>query len=176
MWLKRVSVGLIVAAIGVVSVATLAAAEDTFEDGVYTLMLPGVGDFTFEIDSDPAPGGDTVIVVATPGGYDIDDDDPDKAAWKDILTLMIEVEAKSGKVEGDYDWDAPGAGDATLMLPGGGEITITKPNSEGNFDVMTSVDWWAFGSGSDWFVASDDRENWDDGTVFFKVEAGRGRH
>ena len=163
MWLKRISAGLIVAAIGVVSVATLAAAEETFEDGVYTLMLPGVGGFEFEIDSVDPVGDETVIVRSMPDGYDIDDDDPDKVAWKDMLTL--EVEAKSDKVEGDYDW---AGGPAILMLPGGGSITVSVPDGDG-FEVTTTGDWWAFGSGSDWFVANN--EDIALATLFFKVEA-----
>ncbi len=166
MWFKRVSAGLIVAAIGVVSVATLAAATESFDDGYYTLVLPGVGDFDFEINSGGNLDGETVIAMAAPDGYFVDDDDPDKAAWKDAATLSLEVEIKSDKVEGDYDWaDGP----ATLMLPGGG-ITVTY-YTDGNFDVGAWGGWWAFGSRSDWFVANDDRGDWDGDTVYFKVEA-----
>lgn len=168
MWWKRASVGLIIAALGVVSVASLAAADETFGEGTYTLVLPGAGTFEFEIDTVDTVGDETVIVRSWPPGYDVDDDDPDKAAWKDTATLSLEVEAKSDKVEGDYDW---AEGDAMLMLPDGGSITITQPDEDGNFEVTTTGDWWGFGSGSDWFVASNARGEWTDDTVFFKVEA-----
>ncbi len=166
MWWKRISIGLIIAALGIGLVTSLAAASETFEDGYYTLVRPGVGEFEFEIDLVDPVGEETVIVGSMPEGYFVDDDDPNKAAWKDAATLSLEVEIKSDKVEGDYDWaDGP----ATLMLPGGG-ITVMY-YLDGNFDVGAWGGWWAFGSGSDWFVANDDRDDWDNDTVYFKVEA-----
>ncbi len=167
MWLKRISAGLIVTAIGVVSVATLAAASESFADGTYMLVLPGVGDFEFEINSDGTVDGETVIAIAAPEGYVVDDDHPDKATWEDSATLHLEVEAKSDKVKGDYDW---GGGDAMLMLPDGGSITITEPDEDGNFEVTTTGDWWAFGSGKHWFVANNPDPSSEE-AVFFEVKA-----
>jgi hypothetical protein len=139
--------------------ASIAMAAE-LDDGDYTLTLPGVGDFEFTI----ASGEDeTVVAVAAPDGYDVDDDDLDKAAWKEAAGL--EVEAKLDKVEGDYDWSE---GDATLSLPGG-IITISEPDGDGAFEVTATGDWYAFGSGSDWYVANN--EDITAADKFFKVEA-----
>ena len=150
------------AAIGALAVllgASMALAAE-FDDGDYTLTLPGIGDFEFTVASGET---ETVVAVAAPDGYEVDDDDPDKAAWKDAASL--EVEAKLDRVEGDYDWSE---GPAVLTLPDG-SITVTEPDAEGAFTVTTSGDWWFFGSGSDWYVANN--EDINNATKFFKVEA-----
>lgn len=149
----------VIGALAVMLGASIAMAAD-FEDGDYTLTLPGVGDFEFTIASGET---ETVVAVAAPDGYDVDDDDPDKAAWKEAAGL--EVEAKLDKVEGDYDWSE---GDATLTLPGG-TITIGEPDGDGAFTVTASGDWYAFGSGRDWYVANN--EDIASADKFFKVEA-----
>ena len=150
------------AAIGALAVllgASMALAAE-FNDGDYTLTLPGIGDFEFTVASGET---ETIVAVAAPDGYEVDDDDPDKAAWKDAASL--EVEAKLDRVEGDYDWSE---GPAVLTLPDG-SITVTEPDAEGAFTVTTSGDWWRFGSGSDWYVANN--EDINNATKFFKVEA-----
>ncbi len=174
MWWKRISIGFIIAALGVGMAASLAAASETFDDGEYTLVLPGAGTFVFEIASEETiaseatinPVGDRVIVGSWPDGYVVDDDDPDKAAWKHAATVSLEIEAKSDKVEGAYDWEK---GPAMLTLPGGGSITVMYYEA-GSFSVAAEGgDWTAFGSGSDWFVANNG--DIELATEFFKVEA-----
>ena len=150
-----------IGALAVLLGASMALAAE-FDDGDYTLTLPGIGDFEFTIASGETET-ETVVAVAAPDGYEVDDDDPDKAAWKDAASL--EVEAKLDRVEGDYDWSE---GPAVLTLPDG-SITVTDPDAEGTFTVTTSGDWWPFGSGSDWYVANN--EDINDATKFFKVEA-----
>jgi len=148
-----------IGALAVLLGASMALAAD-FTNGDYILTLPGIGDFEFTIASGEP---ETVVAVAKPAGYEVDDDDPNKAAWKDAAGL--EVEAKLDKVEGDYDWSE---GPAVLTLPDGW-ITVTKPDAEGAFTVTTSGGWWLFGSGSDWYVANTAAIN--DATELFKVEA-----
>ena len=144
-----------IAAFTVVSVmltGSMAFAAD-LGDGEYTLTLPGVGDFIFTIESG---GSETVVAVAPiPDGYVIDDDDPDKVAWKDFA-LSLEVEAKGAQVEGDYDWldEFGNRADAVLSLPGGGSITVTEPEGDGSFTVTASGGWFSFGGGKDWYVAN----------------------
>ena len=150
----------LVGLIAVVMTGAVALASE-FGDGDYTLMLPGIGDFEFTIDSG---GSETVVAVMAPEGYAVDDDDPDKAAWKDAASL--EVEAKLDKVEGDHDWNG---GSAVLALPDGGSITVSAPDTDGAFTVTASGGWWAFGEGSDWYVAN--AEIIGDADEFFKVEA-----
>jgi hypothetical protein len=173
---KKVSASVIVAGAGVVFLASLASAGSSLGDGDYTLVLPGVGEFEFKIDSDGDDlTGETVIAVrALPDDYTVDytvdDDDLDKVAWKNWASLEVEVEIHEDKIEGDVDWGPDGDGIATLALPGGGSITVTAPDGAGYFTVTASDGWWAFGSGSDWFVAN----NYDiaaTATDFFKVEA-----
>ena len=160
----------VVAGAGVVFLATLASAGNSLGDGDYTLLLPGVGEFEFIIDSDGVNAtSETVIAFAAPEGYTVDDDDPARAAWKNVASL--EVEIHTDKIEGDYDW---AGGDAKLSLPDGGSITVTAPDGAGYFTVTASDGWWAFGSGSDWFVANtDDIATATDleGSLFFRVEA-----
>ena len=149
-----------IGALAVLLGASMALAAE-FDDGDYTLTLPGIGDFVFTIAFGET---ETVVAVAKPDGYEVDDDDPDKAAWKKAASL--EVEAKLDRVEGDYDWSK---GPAVLTLPNG-SITVFEPNAEGAFMVTTpGVHWWAFGSGSDWYVAN--KADINDATKFFKVEA-----
>lgn len=143
-----------------VALAAAAALAASLDDGDYTLTLPGVGDFEFTVDS----GDETVVAVAAPDGYEVDDDEDDKAAWKNAASL--EVEAKLDKVEADYDWSG---GSSSLSLPGGGSITITPPDGDGDFTVTASGGWFAFGGGSDWYVA--DNEDITLAEKFFKVEA-----
>jgi hypothetical protein len=157
----RITATLAAAAV-VTAMFAAAALAATLEDGEYTLTLPGVGDFVFTVDSDGED--ETVSAVAAPDGYELDDDDPDKAAWKDAAG--VEVEAKSDKIEADVVWDG---GAITLGLPGGGSITVAAPDGDGDFTVTASGGWWAFGSGHDWYVA--DAELVVDATAFFKVEA-----
>ena len=64
------------------------------------LVIPGVGDFEFEVDSE---GEETVVAVMAPEGYGVDDDHPDKAAWKDAAGL--EVEMKLDKIESKSSWN-----------------------------------------------------------------------
>lgn len=154
---------LVVVAALVASLAFAAAtsAQAGLEDGDYTLTLPGItgdGDFEFTIDS--TSDVETVVAVAAPDGYEVDDDDPDKAAWKNAASL--EVEVKLDKVEADVDW----ASDATLALPGGGNITVSWDGT--SFTVTASGGWYAFGSGNDWYVANNSDINLAD--AFFKVE------
>ncbi len=158
---RRIGIASAVGLLGVVLFASIALADTTLEDGDYTLTLPGVGVFEFTV----ATGGTEVTtVVAAPIGYEIDDDDLAKVAWKDAASL--EVEAKTDKVEADYDW---AGGDANLALPGGGSITVTEPDAEGAFTVSASGGWYHFGGGSDWFVANNAVISLAD--KFFKVEA-----
>ncbi|MEE9205903.1 MAG: hypothetical protein V3U50_02865, partial [Acidimicrobiia bacterium] len=99
MRLRRFGLVAAFAVVGVMLTGSMAFAAE-LGVGNYTLLLPGVGDFSFTIDS---TGPETVVdVLSTPAGYEIDDHEPDKVAWKDILTLTLEVEAKTAKVEGDY--------------------------------------------------------------------------
>ena len=164
MRLKRLWLAVVAGVIGVIVVASVALATSTLDDGDYTLTLPGVGDFEFTIDSDAT--GDTVIAVAAPLDYAIDDDDPDKAAWKKAASL--EVEVKLDKIEADYDW----SNDAELALPGGGSITVEYDVATMTMNVTADGGWWAFGSGSDWYVANTEFvDDFDDDTKFFKVEA-----
>ena len=159
---KKISASVVAAGAGVLFLASIASAGSTLDDGDYTLVLPGIGDFEFTIDSDG--DGDTVIAVAAPDGYAIDDDDPAKAAWKDAAS--VEVEIKTDKIEGDYDWSG---GDAELTLPDGGSISVTPPAADGSFSVDASGGWWAFGSGRDWIVAN--AAIIGEATEFFKIEA-----
>ena len=155
------------AVVGVMLTGSMAFAAD-LDDGDYTLSLPGIGDFSFTIDSG---GTETVFTVAPiPAGYVIDDDDPDKVAWKDFA-LSLEVEAKTSKVEGDYGWVVEGGNpaDVVLSLPDGGSITVTPPDGDGNFTVTAFDGWFAFGDGKDWYVANSD--DLSTATAFFKVEA-----
>lgn len=155
---KRLWLAVVAGALGVLVFATVAVASATLDDGVYTLALPGVGDFEFSIDS----GSDTVTAIAAPADYAVDDDDPDKVAWKKLASL--EVEVKSDRVEADYDWTL---GDATLSLPGDGWITVDFDGD--TMDVTAGGGWYAFGSGTDWYVVNAD--DVDDATKIFKVEA-----
>jgi len=160
---EKVSASVIVAGAGVVFVASLAAAGSLLSDGAYTLVIPGVGDLDLEFSGEIGDTGETVIALAAaPDGYTVDDDDPDKVAWKawkDAASLEVEiheveiheVEIHTDKIEGDVDW---ASGDATLALPDGGSITVTAPDDDGYFTVTASGDWWHFGSGSDWYVAN----------------------
>ncbi len=153
--------------VGVMLTGSMAFAAE-LEDGDYTLTLPGVGNFIFTIDSD-GPDETVVAVAPIPDGYVIDDNDPDKVAWKDIATLTLEVEAKTAKVEGDYDWldEFLKPADAVLSLPGG-SIIVTQP-VDGNFTVSATGVWSAFGGGHDWYVAN--HADISKATAFFKVEA-----
>jgi len=157
----RIAATLATAAVVAAMFATAALAA-TLEDGEYTLTLPGVGDFVFTVDSEGED--ETVSAVAAPDGYELDDDDPDKAAWKHAAG--VEIEAKSDKIEADVVWDG---GAITLGLPGGGSITVAAPDRDGDFTVTASGGWWAFGSGHDWYVA--DSELVVNASAFFKVEA-----
>jgi hypothetical protein len=156
---KRTLQALVVVAAITLAVATVALAA--FEDGEYSLTLPGAGVFEFTVDSE---GEETVLAVAAPDGYAVDDDDPDKAGWKNDAGL--EVEAKTDKVEADVNWES---GDVILALPDGGSISVSAPDSEGAFLVTTTGTWFAFGDGRDWYVANNSDINAAD--AFFKVEA-----
>lgn len=166
MWWKRIATVSLVAGMFVsVFASSSGATEDDpiFEDGDYVLVIPGVGDFEFEVDYVDPVGVETVIAVVAPEGYSVDDDDPDKAAWKDAAGL--EVEMKLDKIEGKVTWGSDG--EATFNLPGG-SIIVTEPVA-GDFSVTASGIWTAFGSGGDWMVAN----NADIALAdrFFKVEA-----
>ena len=156
-WLAWV-LGLI--AVGMMSAVAIASDLD---EGTYTLNLPGLGSFGFEIDS----GGSVSAISAPPGYTIVDADDLDKAAWEDVASLDLEVEAKLDKIEADHDW-ANGE-PVVLALPLGGSITVTAPDSEGNFTVEASGGWWEFGGGSDWYVVNN--ADITAATEFFKVEA-----
>ncbi len=160
MRIRQLTTTTLLAVVMSVLLAAPAMAAD-LADGDYTLTLPGIGDFEFTIDSG---GSKTVVAVAAPEGYQVDDDDPDKAAWKNAASL--EVEAKIDLLEGDYDWTN---GSAVVTLPGGGTITITEPDANGHFTVSGSGGWYAFGGAADWYVA--DNANIALATSFFKVEA-----
>ena len=154
----------VIGALAVVLGASIAMAA-VFEDGDYKLTLPGIGEFEYTVAS-----GETVVAASLPSGYEIDDDDPDKAAWKKAASLEVdakEVEAKLDKVEGDYDWSG---GPAVLTLFNEETITITRL-SEGVFEVTTSSGLYAFEdeSGSDWYVA--DGADLETADRIFKVEA-----
>ena len=178
MWWKRIVTVSLAAGLFVSVVASgVAAAEDhlIYEDGTYRLVIPGVGDFRFEVDYvDPdGDGEETVTALMAPDGYSVDDDDPDKAAWKYAATL--EVEMKLNKIESKVTWgdgEATGTGEATLSFPGG-SIRVTQPDAAGDFTVeatgTSGMVWKAFGSGSDWIVANN--EDIKSATRFFKVEA-----
>ena len=122
--LSVAAVALLLFAIG----ASAALADDhdgdeaAFGDGTYVLVIPGVGDFEFEVDSE---GEETVVAVMAPEGYEVDDDHPDKAAWKDAAGL--EVEMKLDKIESKVAWSE---GCATLNIHGGW-IAVSKPDAEG---------------------------------------------
>ncbi len=166
MWWKRIATVSLVAGMFVSVVAAGAGATEddpVFEDGYYVLMIPGVGPSEFEVYADPV-GGDTVTTWVAPEGYSVDDDDPDKEAWKDAASL--EVEMKLDRIESDVTWEG---GVATLTLAGG-TITVTEPDAEGDFLVTVSGELFAFGSGSDWIVA-DDEDIADPTTRIFSVEA-----
>jgi len=168
MWWKRIVTVSLAAGLFVSVVASgVAAAEDhlIYEDGTYVLVIPGVGEFEFEVDYVNPTGDEMVIAVTAPpeGYYYVDDDDPAKAAWKDAASL--EVEMKLDKVESKVTWGEEG--EATLTLPGG-SITVTEPVA-GDFTVMASGIWTAFGSGGDWMVANNPVIGEAD--RFFKVEA-----
>ena len=180
MWWKRIATVSLVAGMFVSVGASGVGAIDldpSFEAGDYVLKIPGVGEMKFEVYAYPIEGGKTVTTWVAPVGYNyeiddnymVDDDDPDKEAWKDAAGL--EIEMKLDKIESDITWDGDDPGVATLRLPGGSIITVTEPKPDGDFTVMASGDLWtAVGSGSDWMVVY--RENIkDDPTRFFKVEA-----
>ena len=155
----------VIGALAVVLGASVAMADSNFDFGEYTLTLPGIGEFEYTVAS-----GESVVAASLPDGYEIDDDDPDKAAWKKAASLEVEakeVEAKLDKVEGDYDWTG---GPAVLTLFNGETITITRL-AEGVFEVTTSSGLYAFGdeSGSDWYVA--DGADLETADRIFKVEA-----
>jgi len=165
MWWKRIATVSLVAGLLVSVVASgvgATEADPVFEDGYYVLVIPGVGPFTFEVYVDPI-GGETVTTWVSPDGYSVDDDDPDKAAWKAAASL--EVEMKLGKIESKVNWGTDGV--ATLTLPGG-SITVTEPVA-GDFTVMASGIWTEFGSGGDWMVANN--PVFGEADRFFKVEA-----
>ena len=83
---------------------------------------------------------------------------------------------KLDKIESNVTWGTNGV--ATLTLAGG-TITVTKPDAEGDFLVtvdrkLVTVDrkLFAFGSGSDWIVADQEKiENIGAATQIFSVEA-----
>ncbi len=168
MWWKRIATVSLVAGMFVSVVASgVGANEDDpiFGDGYYVLVIPGVAPFMFEVYVDDPVEGQTVTTWAYPDGYTVDDDDPDKEAWKDAASL--EVEMKLDRIESDVTWGKDGV--ATLALPGG-SITVTEPDDAGDFWVTASGgDWTAFGSGGDWMVASSSEI--DDADQIFKVEA-----
>ncbi len=166
MWWKRIATVSLVAGMFVSVVASgVGATEDDpiFEDGRYLLVIPGVGDFEFEVDYVEPAGEETVIALMAPEGYSVDDDDPAKAAWKKAASL--EVEMKLDKIESKVTWGTDGV--ATLTVPRG-SITVTEPVA-GDFTVMASGIWTAFGSGGDWMVANNQAIDLAD--RFFKVEA-----
>ena len=178
MWWKRIATVSLVAGMFVSVVASgVAAAEDhlIYEDGPYRLVIPGVGEFVFEVDyvnSDGAVNsdGEMVIAVAAPplGYYYVDDDDPAKAAWKAAsleVEMNLEVEMKLGKIQSKVTWGTDG--EATLYLPYG-SIIVTEPVA-GDFTVTASGIWTEFGSGGDWMVANS--TDFAAATRFFKVEA-----
>ncbi len=178
MWWKRIATVSLVAGMFVSVVASGVGATEhdpVFEGGYYVLVIPGVGDFEFEFEFEvyvaPIEGetvapieGETVTTRAYPDGYSVDDDDPDKEAWKDAVSL--EVEMKLDRIESDVTWGTDGV--ATLTLRDG-SITVTEPNADGDFTVIASGAWTAFGSGGDWMVANS--TNFDSATQIFKVEA-----
>jgi hypothetical protein len=176
MWWKRIATVSLVAGMFVsVGASGVGATEDDpiFEDGRYVLKIPGVGEMTFEVYADPIEGEKTVTTRVAPVGYDyrVDDDDPDKEAWKDAAA-GLEVEMKLDKIESDITWDGDDPGIATLRLSGGSLITVTEPNADGDFTVMASGDLWtAVGSGSDWMVVYRENIEDEDPTRFLKVEA-----
>lgn len=156
-WLATV-VGALTVMIG----ASIAVAAEFEDAGRYTLSLPGIGDFIFDVN----PSLTVTEVTPYPTGYTIDDDEADKVAWKNAASL--EVEAKLDKVEGAYDW----AGGPAILHLDGEWIEISVPAS-GNFEVTTSSGLWAFGDGSDWYVANkeDPADFSDPDAKFFKIEA-----
>ena len=167
MWWKRIATVSLVAGLLVSVVASGVGATEhdpVFEAGYYVLVIPGVGPFTFEVYADPGEG-DTVTTWVAPEGYSVDDDDPDKEAWK--YAASLEVEMKLDRIESDVTWGKDGV--ATLALPGGSIITVTAPNADGDFWVTASGELWAFGSGADWMVANNLLIG--EATRFFKVEA-----
>ncbi len=180
MWWKRIATVSLVAGMFVSVVASGVGATEhdpVFETGDYVLVIPGVGEFVVEVDYVVDSDGETVIAVAVPEGYEapegyeLDDDDPAKAAWKQAAGLeveILEVEMKLDKIESDVTWDG---GVATLKLPDGSIITVFAP-IDGDFRVEASGIWTAFGWGDDWIVA--DEEEFEDigaETQIFKVEA-----
>ena len=166
MWWKRIATVSLVAGMFVSVVASGVGAtqhDPAFEAGDYVLMIPGVGPVTFEVYANPIDGK-TVTTRVAPEGYSVDDDDPDKEAWKDAASL--EIEMKLDRIESDVTWDG---GVATLTLPGG-SIIVTEPDAAGDFWVTTSGDiWTAFGSGGNWMVAN--HTDIASADRFFKVEA-----
>ncbi len=148
MWWKRIATVSLVAGMFVSVVASgVGANEDDpiFGDGYYVLVIPGVAPFMFEVYVD----------------------DPDKEAWKDAAGL--EVEMKLDKIESNVTWGTNGV--ATLRLAGG-TITVTEPDADGDFLVTASGKLFAFGSGSDWIVADQEKiENIGAATQIFSVEA-----
>ncbi len=168
MWWKRIATVSLVAGMFVSVVASGAGATEAdpvFGDGRYVLVIPGVAPFGFDVYVDDPVDGQTVTTWAYPDGYTVDDDDPDKEAWKDAASL--EVEMKLDRIESDVTWGKDGV--ATLALPGG-SITVTEPDDAGDFWVTTSGDiWTAFGSGGNWMVAN--HTDIASADRFFKVEA-----
>ena len=175
MWWKRIATVSLVAGMFVsVGASGVGATEDhpIFEDGRDVLVIIGVGDFVFDVDYVEPAGDEMVIAVAarSEGYYYVDDDDPAKAAWKDVASL--EVEMKLDKIESKVTWGTDG--EATLSLPGGGSIRVSEP-VDGDFMVWasgmtaTKMLWTPFGSGRDWIVANNEDIQMAD--RFFKVEA-----
>ncbi|MCZ6456434.1 MAG: hypothetical protein O6650_04205, partial [Actinobacteria bacterium] len=167
MWLKRIATVSLVAGMFVsvgASGAGATEADPVFGDGVYVLVIPGVAPFGFEVYVEYPVDGQTVTTWAYPDGYTVDDDDPDKEAWKDAASL--EVEVKLDRIESNVTWGTNG--EATLYLPGG-SIIVTEPDDAGDFIVTASGIWTEFGWGGDWIVAND--TDIATATRFFKVEA-----
>ena len=155
-WWLAVAVGALAVALG----ASMAMATD-LDPGEYRLELPGVGElFIFDVNG----GVEEAVVSVMVDDYEIDDHDPDKASWKDETGLpVLEVEAKTDKVEGDWNGEY-----AILSLPGGGTITVYKPGAETGDPVVTTGDWTVIGVGDDWYVF--DGSDIAAATKFFHVE------
>ena len=101
MWWKRIATVSVAAGLLVSVVASgvgATEADPVFEDGYYVLVIPGVGDFEFEVDYVDPEEGETVIALMAPDGYTVDDDDPDKAAWKDAASPSVSTSCETGRV------------------------------------------------------------------------------